>query len=192
MTEAEIITLFRQSRALLEGHFELSSGLHSNQYFQCALVLQDPPLAAQLGSALATLFVGLKPIAAVAAPAIGGILVAHEVARALRTRAIFTERVKGTMTLRRGFSLQPGDRVIVVEDVITTGLSTRETIAAVEQAGGVLIGVGALVDRSGGTAFKDSSVPHHTLVTLAVQSYAPAECPLCRNRIPVLKPGSRL
>ncbi|MBZ5534397.1 MAG: orotate phosphoribosyltransferase [Acidobacteriia bacterium] len=192
MTEAEIITLFRQSRALLEGHFELSSGLHSDRYFQCALVLQDPTLATHLGSTLAKLFVGLEPIAAIAAPAIGGILVAHEVARALHTRAIFTERVKGTMTLRRGFSLQPGDRVIVVEDVITTGLSTRETMAAVEQASGVVMGVGALVDRSGGTAFKDSSVPHHTLVTLAVQSYVPAECPLCRNRIPIIKPGSRI
>jgi orotate phosphoribosyltransferase len=191
MTEAEIITLFRQSRALLEGHFELSSGLHSDRYFQCALVLQDPTLAAQLGSSLAKLFVGLEPIAAIAAPAIGGILVAHEVARALRTRAIFAERVKGTMTLRRGFSLQPGDRVIVVEDVITTGLSTRETIAAVEQAGGVVIGVGALVDRSGGTVLKDFNVPHHTLVTLTVQSFAPSECPLCQNRIQVIKPGSR-
>lgn len=192
MTEAEIITLFHQSRALLEGHFELSSGLHSDRYFQCALVLQDPTVATHLGACLARLFVGLEPIAAIAAPAIGGILVAHEVARALRTRAIFAERVKGTMTLRRGFSLQRGDRVIVVEDVITTGLSTRETITAVEQAGGIVIGVGALVDRSGGTAFKDPCLPHHTLVTLAAQNFAPAECPLCQNKIPIFKPGSRL
>jgi orotate phosphoribosyltransferase len=192
MTEAEIIALFRQSRALLEGHFELSSGLHSDRYFQCALVLQDPKLASQLGAALGKCFTGLEPIAAIAAPAIGGILVAHEVARALHTRAIFAERVKGTMTLRRGFSLQAGDRTLIVEDVITTGLSTRETASAVEQAGGKVVGVGALVDRSGGTALKDFTVPTHTLVTLAVQSYASANCPLCQKKIPILKPGSRL
>jgi orotate phosphoribosyltransferase len=192
MTEAEIISLFRQSRALLEGHFELSSGLHSDRYFQCALVLQNPKLASQLGAALGGLFSGLGSIAAVAAPAIGGILVAHEVARALDTRAIFTERVNGTMTLRRGFSLQSGDRIIIVEDVITTGLSTRETTQAVEKAGGKVVGIGALVDRSGGTAFKDSAVPQHMLVTLAVQSFAPANCLLCQKKIPILKPGSRI
>lgn len=192
MTEAEIITLFRRSHALLEGHFELSSGRHSDRYFQCALVLQDPGLASELGAALGELFSGLEPIAAVAAPAIGGILVAHEVARALHSRAIFTERVNGRVTLRRGFSLQRDDRVIVVEDVITTGLSTRETMNAIHQVGGRVVAVGALADRSGGTAFEGFPVPHHTLVTVSVQSFVPAECPLCQQGIPLVKPGSRI
>jgi len=192
MTEAEIITLFRRSHALLEGHFELSSGRHSDRYFQCALVLQDPGLASKLGAALGEFFSGFEPIEAVAAPAIGGILVAHEVARALHTRAIFTERVSGAVTLRRGFSLQRDDRVIVVEDVITTGLSTRETMNALHQVGGRVVAVGALVDRSAGTAFEDFRVPHHSLVTLPAQSFVPAECPLCQQGIPMVKPGSRL
>ncbi len=192
MTETEIITLFRQSQALLEGHFQLSSGRHSDRYFQCALILQDPVMASKLGEALGNLLHEYLPVSAVAAPAIGGILVAHEVARALRTRAVFTERINGKMTLRRGFALQPGDRVVVVEDVITTGLSTRETIQAVKEWGAQVPAIGALIDRSGGTVGASFSAPFRALAQVKVQSYSPADCPLCRNAIPVVKPGSRV
>ena len=125
----------------------------------------------------------------VAAPALGGVLVAHEVARALGVRALFTERQEGAMTLRRGFSLEPGEPTLVVEDVITTGLSTRETIQCIEQAGGKVVGAGALIDRSGGTA--DLGLPKAALITLKIQNYNPAECPLCQAGIPAVKPGSR-
>lgn len=192
MTEAEIITLFRQSQALLEGHFQLSSGRHSDRYFQCALLLEDPTRASQLGGALADRFRDVLPVSAVVAPAIGGILVAHEVARAVGTRALFTERVKGKMTLRRGFSLHSEAPVLVVEDVITTGLSTRETIEAVRDAGGRVVAIGALVDRSGGTLGQSFSVPMRSLIALPVQSYVPAECPLCKQHVPIVKPGSRI
>jgi orotate phosphoribosyltransferase len=192
MTEAELIALFRRSHALLDGHFQLSSGRHSDRYFQCALVLQDPVVATQLGAALAEKFHALLPIDAVAAPALGGILVAHEVARSLGSRALFTERINGIMTLRRGFTLQPGSRVIVVEDVITTGLSTGETMGALESIGGQVVAVGALIDRSGGDISKTMTVPVHALVSLPFLSFDPGECPLCANKIPVVKPGSRI
>ena len=126
----------------------------------------------------------------VAAPALGGVLVAHEVARALGVRALFTERQEGAMTLRRGFSLEPGEPTLVVEDVITTGLSTRETIQCVEQAGGKVVGAGALIDRSGGAA--DLGLPKAALITLKIQNYNPAECPMCKAGIPAVKPGSRV
>jgi orotate phosphoribosyltransferase len=192
MTETEIIALFRRSNAMMEGHFELSSGRHSDRYFQCALVLEDPPTATLLGAALGEFFHGFKPLAAVAAPALGGILVAHEVARELHTRAIFTERINGQMTLRRGFTLQPGDPVLVVEDVITTGLSTRETIQAIEHTGARVVAVGSLVDRSGGEFSQAITVPFHSRVSLPVQSFAPGECPLCQKEVPIVKPGSRV
>lgn len=192
MTDAEIITLFRQSQALLEGHFQLSSGRHSGHYFQCALVLQNPVTAAQLGHALAGRFQEVLPVSAVVAPAIGGILVAHEVARALRTRALFTERVNGKMTLRRGFRLHAQEAVVVVEDVVTTGLSIRETIDAIHAAGGRVLAVGALVDRSGGALEQSFSAPMHSLIALPVESFLPGECPLCRQRIPLVTPGSRV
>lgn len=188
MTENEILEIFRKHSALLEGHFLLSSGLHSDRYVQCALVLQDPRVAEQLCSALAGKLANLGATV-VAAPALGGVLVAHEVARALGVRALFTERQEGTMTLRRGFSLNPGEPVLVVEDVITTGLSTRETIQCVEQAGGKVAGAGALVDRSGGTA--NLGLPQAALITLQIQNYQPVDCPLCKAGIPVTKPGSR-
>lgn len=191
MNEADVLALFRSSEALLEGHFQLSSGRHSDRYIQCARVLQNPEWASQLGSALGELLHDFLPIAAVAAPAIGGILVAHEVARALRTQALFTERVNHVMTLRRGFSLQPGDRVIVVEDVITTGLSTCETVQAIGMAGGQVVAVGALIDRSGPTT-TSIPAPRFSLAKVALQSYAANECPLCQRKIPVLKPGSRI
>jgi orotate phosphoribosyltransferase len=188
MIETEILQIFRQHSALLEGHFILSSGLHSDRYIQCALVLQHPRVAEQLCSQLAEKLRDLHP-AAVAAPALGGVIVSHEVARALGVRALFTERQEGVMVLRRGFSLAPGEPTLVVEDVITTGGSTRETMAAVEQAGGKVIGVGALIDRSGGKV--DLGLPKAALVTLEVKNYNPAECPLCKAGIPAVKPGSR-
>jgi orotate phosphoribosyltransferase len=188
MTENEILDIFRKHSALLEGHFVLSSGLHSDRYIQCALVLQYPRVAEQLCSALAEIL-GNIGASVVAAPALGGVLVAHEVARALGVRAVFTERQEGVMTLRRGFTLNLGEPTLVVEDVITTGLSTRETIQCVEQAGGKVVGAGALIDRSGGAA--DLGLPKTALVTLKIQNYNPADCPLCKAGIPAVKPGSR-
>jgi len=194
MTENEILEIFRKHSAVLEGHFILSSGLHSDRYVQCALVLQHPRVAEQLGSLLAEKVRHLGA-AVVAAPALGGILVAHEVARALGARALFTERQEGDMTLRRGFSLTPGEVTLVVEDVITTGLSTRETIQCVEQAGGRVVGTGVLIDRSGGKADlglpAQAGLPKAALVTLQIQNYNPADCPLCKAGIPAVKPGSR-
>jgi len=188
MIEDEILEIFRNHAALLEGHFILSSGLHSDRYIQCALVLQHPRVAEQLCSELAA---KLRHLGAtvVAAPALGGVIVSHEVARALGLRALFTERQEGVMTLRRGFCLAPGEPTLVVEDVITTGGSTRETMAAVEQAGGKVVGVGALIDRSGGKA--ELGVPKAALVTLSVQNYDPADCPFCKSGLPAVKPGSR-
>jgi len=188
MDEREILEVFRKHSALLEGHFILSSGLHSDRYIQCALVLQHPALAERLGRELAARL-GSTGASAVVAPAIGGILVAHEVARALGVRALFTERQDGRMTLRRGFSLSLSEHTLVVEDVITTGGSTRETIAAVEETGGKVVAAGALVDRSGGEA--DLGFPKAALLTLTVQNYDPAHCPLCQAGVPAVKPGSR-
>jgi len=188
MTENEILQIFRENSALLDGHFILSSGLHSDRYIQCALVLQHPKVAEQLCSELARKLATLGATV-VAAPALGGILVAHEVARALGIRALFAERQDGVMTLRRGFSLAHGEPALVVEDVMTTGLSTRETMKCVEEAGGKVVGAGALIDRSGGTA--DLGVPRAALATLTIQNYAPAECPFCKAGIPAVKPGSR-
>lgn len=188
MTENEILDIFRKHSALLEGHFILSSGLHSDRYIQCALVLQHPDVAEKLCAELAA---KLRDAGAsvVAAPALGGVIVSYEVGRALGVRSLFTERQDGVMTLRRGFSLTAGEPTLVVEDVVTTGGSTRETMAAVEQAGGKVVGVGSLIDRSGGKV--DLGVPRAALVTLAVQNYNPAECPLCKSGIPAIKPGSR-
>lgn len=188
MSEGEILQIFRENSALLEGHFILSSGLHSDRYIQCALVLQHPRIAEQLCSELAAKLAHLGA-SVVAAPALGGVIVAHEVARALGIRALFTERQMGAMSLRRGFSLVPGEPALVVEDVITTGGSTLETMACVNQGGGRVVGAGALIDRSGGAA--NLGMPKASLVALAVQNYSPAECPLCKSGIPALKPGSR-
>jgi len=188
MTPDETLKIFREHGALLEGHFILSSGLHSNRYIQCALVLQYPDMASQLGSELASKLDNLGATV-VAAPALGGVLVAHEVARALGVRALFTERQEGRMTLRRGFRLADGEPALVVEDVITTGGSTRETIECVEEAGGRVLAVGSLIDRSGGKA--DLGLPKASLVTLQVENYHPSDCPLCRAGSPAVKPGSR-
>jgi len=188
MTEDEILKIFREHSALLEGHFILSSGLHSDRYIQCALVLQHPRVAEQLCVALGPKL-GELGAKVVVAPALGGVIVAHEVARALGLRALFTERQNGEMTLRRGFHLDEGEPVLVVEDVITTGKSTRETIECVQNAGGKVVGVGALVDRSGGEVEFD--VPKAALVTLKVETYDPDDCPLCKAGKPAVKPGSR-
>jgi orotate phosphoribosyltransferase len=184
----DVRALYESTGALLRGHFRLTSGLHSDTYLQSALVLQRPDDAARLGQALAARFRRVA-IDVVVAPALGGILVAHEVARALGVRGLFTEREDGRMTLRRGFRIGPGERCLVVEDVVTTGGSTREVMAAVEALGGVVAGVGALVDRSGGKA--DLPEPRAALLTLEVPSYRPEDCPLCRAGVPVVKPGSR-
>jgi len=191
MTQEDILKIFRDHGALLEGHFILSSGLHSNRYIQCALVLQYPQVASQLCSELASTLASKldPPVSVVAAPALGGVLVAHEVARALGVRALFTERQEGRMTLRRGFRLASGEPALVVEDVITTGGSTRETVDCIEEAGGKVVAVGSLIDRSGGKA--GLGLPKVSLVTLEVQNYPPSDCPLCRAGSPAVKPGSR-
>jgi orotate phosphoribosyltransferase len=157
-------------------------------YVQCALVLQFPQYAELLGADLAVRFPGLK-IDCVVGPALGGVVVAHEVARKLRVRALFTERVNGVMTLRRGFHVAPGERVLIVEDVVTTGGSVKEAAAAVESLGGKIVGFGALIDRSGGKA--ELGLPFHALLTLNAVSWDAAECPLCPSGIPAVKPGSR-
>ena len=186
--EQHLLTIFQQTGALLEGHFQLTSGLHSPRYLQCALVLQYPEHAALAGRAIAAKFTDDR-VGAVVAPAIGGIIVAHETARAIGVRALFTEREAGVMTLRRGFRLSRGERVLVVEDVVTTGGSTRETIDAVIDADGVVIGAGSIVDRSGGSV--DVGVRRQSLLTLDVPAYEASECPLCKEGVPLIKPGSR-
>jgi orotate phosphoribosyltransferase len=188
VTPSAVLDLFRQSGALLEGHFRLSSGLHSAGYLQCALVLQHPGHAEALGRSLAE---GLRAYDAtvVLSPALGGLIIGHEVGRALGVRAIFAERQDGAMTLRRGFSLAPADRVVVIEDVVTTGGSTRETMDAAARAGATVVAAGAILDRSGGSPAID--VPFHALVPLALPTYSPDACPLCAAGHPVVKPGSR-
>ena len=188
MTQAEVLDIYRKTGALLSGHFLLSSGLHSDRYLQSALVLQQPDIATKLCAALAKPFRDQR-IEAVIAPALGGVFVSHETARALGVRALFAERVNGVLTLRRGFSIKQGERVLVVEDVITTGKSTKETIEVVKQAGGIAVAAASLIDRSGGKA--DLGVPYRSLVTLEVPSYTPETCPMCRAGSAPVKPGSR-
>ena len=188
MNSSAVLDLFRSSGALLEGHFKLSSGLHSTGYLQCALVLQHPQHAEALGRALAPAFASAKPTA-VLSPALGGLIIGHEVGRALGVRAIFAERQESALTLRRGFHLDAGDRVVVIEDVVTTGLSTRETVAVARAAGATVVAAGAIIDRSGGHQGLD--VPFHALVTLSLPTYQPEACPLCAAGQPVTKPGSR-
>lgn len=183
-----VLDLFRKSGALLEGHFLLTSGLHSERYLQSALVLQFPELAAELGAALAARTAHLQPTA-VLSPALGGLIIGHEVARALGVRALFAERVNGALTLRRGFSLNPDDRVLLVEDVITTGGSTRETADVATAAGAHVIGAASIVDR--GSDPGRLNLPLYALVQLQVPAYAPDTCPMCARNIPAVKPGSR-
>jgi orotate phosphoribosyltransferase len=189
MTETEVLDLFRQSGALLEGHFKLSSGLHSNKYLQSALVLQHPDYAEQLGRALGKRLTHLDPTV-ILSPALGGIVIGQEVGRALQIRAIFAERQDGTLTLRRGFTLEKSDRVVVVEDVITTGGSTRETIDVAIAAGAEVVGAGSIIDRGSDSA--RLAVPLQSLVKLEVPTYQPDACPLCARGEPIVKPGSRV
>ena len=189
MKQSEALELYRRTGAYLEGHFQLSSGLHSPGYLQSALVLQHPADAASLGLAIAVHVKGLKPTV-VLSPALGGLIIGHEVARALGVRAIFAERAGGPqLTLRRGFALAPSDRVLVVEDVLTTGKSTRETIDVARGAGAEVVGAAAIVDRSGGTI--DLGVSSHTLIQLDIPTYDSDKCPLCAQGVAVVKPGSR-
>ncbi|MGH9257180.1 MAG: orotate phosphoribosyltransferase [Vicinamibacterales bacterium] len=189
MDASEVIERFRRSGALLEGHFRLTSGLHSSGYLQCALVLQYPREAEALGAVLGERVRGLG-VQAVLSPALGGIVIGQEVARALGVRAMFAERQDGTLTLRRGFTVGQGERVLVVEDVVTTGGSTRDTIDVARAAGAQVVGAAAIVDRSGGE--QRIGVPFHALATVSLSTYEPGACPLCLAGQPVVKPGSRV
>lgn len=198
LSREELLRIFESAGAIRHGHFELSSGLHSGMYVQCALVLQYPRFAEKLGHALASLFSDAV-IGAVVSPALGGLVIGQEVARALPepkgsvgggVPALFVERdASGTMTLRRGFSLQPDQHVLVIEDVWTTGGSTLEAIQVVEEAGGRVVAAGALIDRSGGKI--EFPVEYQALLDLPIASYEPEECPLCREGGAAVKPGSR-
>jgi orotate phosphoribosyltransferase len=192
MTRDELLNLFRRSGALLEGHFRLTSGLHSPGYLQCALVLQHPHDADALGAALAARTRDWRPTV-VLSPALGGIVIGQEVARALGVRAIFAERQDGELTLRRGFMLSESDRVLVVEDVLTTGGSTRETMQVARAAGAQVVGAAAIVDRSrsSDTGDPDFGVPFAALLDIDLPTYEPDRCPLCAQALPVVKPGSR-
>jgi orotate phosphoribosyltransferase len=190
VTDDQVLAEFRDAGALLEGHFVLSSGLHSAAYLQCALVLADPARAARLCAALAA---KLRAAGAEAdlcvSPAMGGVIVGYELARQIGIASIFTERVEGRFAFRRGFAIPPGARVLMVEDVVTTGLSSRECIAAIEEAGGRTVAAACLVDRSGGSA--DLGVPLHPLVRFAVSAYPADALPPELARLPATKPGSR-
>lgn len=188
MNDKEILELFEKTGALLKGHFKLSSGLHSGNYFQCALLLQYPETAEKLCKQLAGYFKDDKPTCVVA-PALGGVIVSYETARALKVKSLFTERVEGRMTLRRGFELKKEDRVVVVEDVITTGLSTNEVIEVVKSKGARIIGVGCIVDRSGKAI--DFGVKLKSLIKLDFPTYKSEECLLCKDGVKITKPGSR-
>ncbi|MGN0941717.1 MAG: orotate phosphoribosyltransferase [Selenomonadaceae bacterium] len=188
MTENEIKDIFIKTKAIMEGHFLLTSGLHSPLYVEKFNVLQHPKYTEILCKEIAEHFKDAN-IETVVGPMTGGILLAHETGKALGTRAIFTERVNGKMTFRRGFKLNEGERVLVVEDIVTTGGSVKEVIDVVRKAGGVPVAVGMLVDRSGGkVSFGD--VPYHALLHLNVETYKPDECPLCKKNVPMTKRGS--
>ena len=188
MTPEAVLDLFRQSGALLDGHFRLTSGLHSPGYMQCALVLQHPVHAEALGRAIGEATRDLAPTV-VLSPALGGVVIGHEVGRALGVRAIFAERQDGQFTLRRGFALDQRERVLVVEDVLTTGGSTRETIDVATKAGAIVVGAASIVDRSGGRLRFD--VPYRALLEHVLPTYEPEQCPLCAQGLAVVKPGSR-
>ena len=188
-TRDDLLDLFRKSGALLDGHFRLSSGLHSPGYLQCALVLQDPASAEALGRAIAERTRDLRPTV-VLSPALGGVVIGHEVGRALGVRAIFAERQDAQLTLRRGFLLSESDRVLVIEDVVTTGKSTRETMQVARAAGARVVGAASVVDRSGESG-ADLDVPFVSLLQIVLSTYEPDRCPLCAQGLPVVKPGSR-
>ena len=188
MRSDEVIQRFKNTGALLEGHFLLSSGLHSSAYLQCAIALQATADAIEFGAAVADHFRNAH-VETVASPAIGGLVIGYEVARQLGVRFIWTEREQGQMTLRRGFSVAKGERVLVVEDVITTGGSTRDTIAALQAVGAEVVAAASIIDRSGGSA--DVGVPRVSLATLNVPVLRPEDCDACKRGDPLVKPGSR-
>ncbi len=188
MTAQEVLGLFEKSGALLKGHFKLSSGLHSEKYLQCALVLQYPDIAERLSKALAGKF-SKEKIDVVIGPALGGVTLAYEVARAVGSRGLFTERQDGKMVLRRGFSIAKGEKVLVVEDVVTTGGSTKEVIDLVRSFGANVVGVGSIIDRS--SAGIDFGAPFRPLAKVAVETFEEDKCPLCKRDTPITKPGSR-
>ena len=192
MNDNQVLEIFEEKKALLSGHFLLTSGLHSPRYLQCALVLQHPEIAEELCSTLAVQAGAddrLGQIDLVIAPALGGVIVAHELARAFGVRSLFTERRDGEMRLRRGFRIEPGERAFVVEDVVTTGGSTREVLKVVEEQGGEVAGAGALIDRSGGKV--NLGIPFYALAVLEVPVYKPESCPLRKAGSEAIKPGSR-
>ena len=189
MDRDRLLKIFRQTNALLRGHFLLSSGAHSGHYFQCALFLQHPTYAASVCRELALRYRKTRPQVVVGL-AVGGVIVAYEVARHLKTRSVFTERDKDRMIFRRGFDVRRGERVVVVEDVITTGDSVREVITLCRKAGAKVLGVGTIVDRSGGRA-KFGRTPLESLISLRMESFTPGQCPLCKEGWPLVKPGSR-
>jgi orotate phosphoribosyltransferase len=190
MQEMEIMEMFRKTGAYRQGHFKLSSGLHSGAYLQCALVLQNPIIAARLCSSLATKFAQNTPDVVIG-PALGGVVIAYELARALGARAIFSERdASGIMKLRRGFRVSPSLRVLIAEDVLTTGRSVREVIDLLKEDGVTPVGVAALVDRAG-TALDFGGIKHEGLIKLNIPTFDPSSCPLCQEGLPLEKPGSR-
>jgi orotate phosphoribosyltransferase len=193
MDRQQVLSIFKESGALLEGHFQLTSGLHSNQYFQCAKVLQYPKHATALCADVASRFTG-SAVDVVIAPAMGGIVVGQEVGRLLNARTMFTERKEGVMQLRRGFEIRSGERVLVCEDVVTTGGSVVEVIEIVKELGGNPVGVGYIVDRSGGKVQFDlgEGGMQHSVLQMDVVTYKPDICPLCKQGMPIEKPGSRI
>lgn len=188
MEAAQVFELFRESGAMLEGHFELSSGLHSDRYFQCALLLQNPRRAERLAKALAP---RIPAVELVVGPALGAVTWAHEMARALGVDGIFTERKDGEMVMRRGFTIEPGTRVLVVEDVLTTGGSAKEVLHVLRDLDADVVAVGSILNRSGGNPFEDFGLPLYCLAEAQVQTWKPAECPLCAAGGAAIKPGSR-
>ncbi len=190
IAENDILQMLKDKGAYLEGHFLLSSGLHSPGYIQCAQVLKYPELAERLGAGIASFFPD-QPADTVISPAIGGIIIGYEVARSLGVSAIFCERSEGEMKLRRGFEIIPGEQVLVVEDVVTTGKSTKEVIEVVRSKRGKIVGVGAIVNR--GASYLEPKLKIHSLISIEIPTHKPKECPLCREgRIPLVKPGSRI
>lgn len=185
MSEAEVEALFRDTGVLLEGHFRLTSGRHSPAFLQCSQVMQHPRHAARLGEALAALYADAG-VATVIGPAMGGVVLAHVTAHALGARALFAEKEDGKLVMRRGFSVEPGERVLVVEDAITTGGSAMDVVALVRAAGAAVVGIGCLVDRTGGKL--ELGVPLNSLLRMQVPSYAPEECPLCAAGRPISEP----
>ena len=188
MTSLDVRALLEETGALLQGHFRLSSGLHSPNYVQCALLLEHPRHANAIGAALADRVRAITP-QRIVAPALGGVIIGYTVAQALGVPSIFTERKDGAMTMRRGFRLKAGERIVIIEDVVTTGKSTRETAAVVEQHGGIVAGFGSILNRSGRENPFDA--PYASLLALSLDTYEESACPLCAKGVPIDAPGSR-